>query len=261
MPTLKQLVRDALVPALAAPAIAEAGDINTGITLLKRSVVSYLNAHHPAPKEVIAPYLGKSVRWLYRMMEPQDRTEDDRQPDRLQKLIFLQMRRTYPEWTPISELHSYLRRCRLRYPRSILESLMDFHVGLGFIERHPEDPTMFRATERLTQTNPRIFRDRKQTLASKAGAIYPIAEAYLRAGKGTRFELTSVEIPREKIDVVAEELETELRKVLEKYQATPEQKAAGEGSVAFNTMLLCTPAEFTPSELLPQMPVEETEEE
>ncbi len=242
MPTLKQLVRDALVPSLAAPAIAEAGDINRGITLLKRSVVSYLNAHHPAPKEVIAPYLGKSVRWMYRMMEPEDRNEDDRQPDRLQKLIFLHMRRAYPEWTPISELHAYLRRCRLRYPRSILESLLAFHVGLGFLERNPEDPTLYRATERLTQTNPRPFRDRKQALAARASAIYPIAESFLRGGRGARFELASVEIPKNRVEQVADELKAAVEKVLEAHAAGPED---GDGdTVSFKSLILCAPDEF-----------------
>ncbi len=248
MPTLKQLVRDALVPSLAAPAIAEAGDINTGITLLKRSVVSYLNTHHPAPKEVIAPYLGKSVRWLYRMMEPEDRSEDDRQPDRLQKLIFLHMRRAYPEWTPISELHSYLRRCRLRYPRSILESLLAFHVGLGFLERNPDDVTLYRATERLTQTNPRHFRDRKQALAARSAAIYPIAESFVRGGKGARFELASVDIPADRADAVAEELKAAIEQVLEAHAAAPGADAAGKGVVAFKTMLLCAPDEFQAGE-------------
>lgn len=244
MPTLKQLVRDALVPALAAPAIAEAGDINTGITLLKRSVVSYLNTHHPAPKEVIAPYLGKSVRWLYRMMEPEERQEEDRQPDRLQKLIFLQMRRAYPEWTPIADLHAYLRRCRLRYPRSILESLMDFHVGLGFIERHPEDPTKYRATERLTQTNPRMFRERKQELSDRSGAIYPIAEAYLRGEGGSRFELTTIRLSPEKAEAVAQEIQSEIRRVLEKAAAeAPEGEAQPAGVVKFNALFLCAPEE------------------
>ncbi len=242
MPTLKQLVRDALVPSLAAPAIAEAGDINTGITLLKRSVVRYLNTHHPAPKEVIAPYLGKSVRWLYRMMEPEDRHVVDRQPDRLQKLIFLHMRRAYPEWTPISELHAYLRRCRLRYPRSILESLLAFHVGLGFLERNPEDPTLYRATERLTQTNPRPFRDRKQALAARAEAIYPIAESFLRGGKGARFELASVAIPRERAEQVAEELKAAVERVLEAHAAPAD--AEDQETVTFKSMVLCAPDEF-----------------
>ncbi|MFM7202875.1 MAG: hypothetical protein ACKO6N_18965 [Myxococcota bacterium] len=241
MPTLKQLVRDALIPALAAPAIAEAGDINTGISLLKRSVVSYLNTHHPAPKEVIAPYLGKSVRWLYRMMEPEERQDEDRQPDRLQKLIFLHMRRTYPEWTPISELHAYLRRCRLRYPRNILESLMDFHVGLGFIERSPEDPSLYRATERLTQTNPRNFRDRKQDISDRSVAIYPIAEAYIRSDQGTRFELYSVRLSAQKAEVVAQEIQNEIRKVLDRVAAeSGDGEASIEGSVAFNAMFLCS---------------------
>ena len=250
MPTLKQLVRDALVPGLAAPAIAEAGDINTGITLLKRSVVSYLNANHPAPKEVIAPYLGKSVRWLYRMMEPEDRTEDERQPDRLQKLIFLQMRRAYPEWTPISQLHSYLRRCRLRYPRSILESLMDFHVGLGFIERNPDDITLYRATERLTQTNPRAFREKKVALAARSSVIYPIAEAYLRGGQGARFELSSAKIPKDKLEDVAKELEAECRRILSAAAETSAKDSSpDEEFVFFNTLLLCAPEDFTaPSE-------------
>ena len=244
MPTLKQLVRDALVPALAAPAIAEAGDINTGISLLKRSVVSYLNTRHPAPKEVIAPYLGKSVRWLYRMMEPEERQEEDRQPDRLQKLIFLHMRRTYPEWTPISELHAYLRRCRLRYPRSILESLMEFHVGLGFIERNPEDPTLYRASERLTQTNPRVFRERKQELTDRSAVIYPIAESYLRGEQGARFDLATVHLSPEKAEAVAQEIQAEIRKVLERVSAgsthgdTPE-----EGMVRFNALFLCASEE------------------
>lgn len=244
MPTLKQLVRDALIPALAAPAIAEAGDINSGISLLKRSVVSYLNTHHPAPKEVIAPYLGKSVRWLYRMMEPEQRQDEDKQPDRLQKLIFLQMRRTYPEYTPISELHAYLRRCRLRYPRNILESLMDFHVGLGFIERHPEDPTMYRATERLTQTNPRSFRDRRQELSDRSGVIYPIAEAYLRGEQGARFEMHSIKLSPEKAEAVAQEIQNEIRKVLDRVAV----EAGSEGSdtaIAFNALLLCAPEDVS----------------
>lgn len=244
MPTLKQLVRDALIPALAAPAIAEAGDINSGISLLKRSVVSYLNTHHPAPKEVIAPYLGKSVRWLYRMMEPEQRQDEDKQPDRLQKLIFLQMRRTYPEYTPISELHAYLRRCRLRYPRNILESLMDFHVGLGFIERHPDDPTMYRATERLTQTNPRSFRDRRQELADRSGVIYPIAEAYLRGEQGSRFEMHTIKLSSEKAEAVAQEIQNEIRKVLDRVAAESAGDAA-EGSVSFNTLLLCAPEDVS----------------
>lgn len=244
MPTLKQLVRDALVPALAAPAIAEAGDINTGITLLKRSVVSYLNTHHPAPKEVIAPYLGKSVRWLYRMMEPEERQEEDRQPDRLQKLIFLQMRRAYPEWTPISELHAYLRRCRLRYPRSILESLMDFHVGLGFIERHPDDPTLYRATERLTQTNPRQFRERKQELSERSGVIYPIAEAFLRGENGTRFEHAAIRLPATKAEAVAQEIQAEIQRILEKAAIeVQEGETSVEPLVKFNAMFLCAPEE------------------
>ncbi len=243
MPTLKQLVRDALVPSLAAPAIAEAGDINTGITLLKRSVVSYLNTHHPAPKEVIAPYLGKSVRWLYRMMEPEDRNEDDRQPDRLQKLIFLHMRRAYPDWTPISELHSYLRRCRLRYPRSILESLLAFHVGLGFIERNPDDPTLYRATERLTQTNPRQFRDRKQALAARSAEIYPIAESFVRGGQGARFEVATVQIPRDQAEAVAEELKAAVEKVLEAHGVPPGEESTSE-AVTFKAMVLCAPDPF-----------------
>lgn len=243
MPTLKQLVRDALIPALAAPAIAEAGDINSGISLLKRSVVSYLNTHHPAPKEVIAPYLGKSVRWLYRMMEPEQRQDEDKQPDRLQKLIFLQMRRTYPEYTPISELHAYLRRCRLRYPRNILESLMDFHVGLGFIERHPDDPAMYRATERLTQTNPRSFRDRRQELADRSGVIYPIAEAYLRGEQGSRFEMHTIKLSSEKAEAVAQEIQNEIRKVLDRVAA--ENGDAAEGAVSFNTLLLCAPEDVS----------------
>jgi len=244
MPTLKQLVRDALVPALAAPAIAEAGDINAGITLLKRSVVSYLNTHHPAPKEVIAPYLGKSVRWLYRMMEPEERQEEDRQPDRLQKLIFLHMRRTYPEWTPISELHAYLRRCRLRYPRSILESLMDFHVGLGFIERHPEDQSLYRATERLTQTNPRQFRERKQELSDRSSAIYPIAEAFLRGEAGARFELASIHLSPEKAESVAQEIQNEIRRVLEKAAAdVPQGENQLARTVKFNALFLCASEE------------------
>ncbi len=238
MPTLKQLVRDALVPSLAAPAIAEAGDINTGITLLKRSVVSYLNTHHPAPKEVIAPYLGKSVRWLYRMMEPEEKHDDDKQSDRLQKLIFLHMRRSYPEWTPIGDLHSYLRRCRLRYPRPILESLMDFHVGLGFIERNPDDPTLYRATERLTQTNPRPFRERKQALSDRAAAIYPIAEAYLRGTDGARFELTTLRLPPEKLEEVAKEIQTEIKRILDKAGEDVDE-SADETRVEFNALFMC----------------------
>jgi len=242
MPTLKQLVRDALIPALAAPAIAEAGDINTGISLLKRSVVSYLNSHHPAPKEVIAPYLGKSVRWLYRMMEPEDRQDEERQPDRLQKLIFLHMRREHPRWTHISELHAYLRRCRLRYPRNILESLMDFHVGLGFIERNPEEPAMYRATERLTQTNPRAFRDRKQEITDRSGVIYPIAEAYLRGEQGSRFEMHSVRLTQEKAEAVAQEIQNEIRKVLDRVSV---ESGGGEGTIegtiSFNALFLCAP--------------------
>lgn len=242
MPTLKQLVRDALIPALAAPAIAEAGDINTGISLLKRSVVGYLNTHHPAPKEVIAPYLGKSVRWLYRMMEPEERQDEERQPDRLQKLIFLHMRRTYPEWTPISELHAYLRRCRLRYPRNILESLMDFHVGLGFIERDATDPTLYRATERLTQTNPRSFKDRKQEISDRSGVIYPIAEAYLRGEQGSRFELHSVRLSPEKAEVIAQEIQSEIRRVLARVAGeSGGNDGTLEGTVSFNALFLCAP--------------------
>lgn len=218
MPTIKQMVRDALLTSLAAPAIAEAGDINSGITLLKRSVVSYLNSYHPAPKEVIAPYLGKSVRWLYRMMEPIEQVEvEDPQADRLQKLIFLQMRRVAPEYMPISELHSYLRRCRLRYPRSILEDLLGFYVSLGFLEISPDDPTLYRASERLTQTSARPFRERRGLLEQRATYIYPMAESFVREQAGSRFEAYTAEVAEDKLEVVATEIDEEIQRILTKH--------------------------------------------
>lgn len=218
MPTIKQMVRDALLTSLAAPAIAEAGDINSGITLLKRSVVGYLNSYHPAPKEVIAPYLGKSVRWLYRMMEPIEQVEvEDPQADRLQKLIFLQMRRVAPEYMPISELHSYLRRCRLRYPRSILEDLLGFYVSLGFLEISPEDPTLYRASERLTQTSTRPFRERRSLLEQRASYFYPLAESFIREQPGSMLEVFTAELADDKMDIAAQEIDQEIQRILTKY--------------------------------------------
>lgn len=236
MPTIKQMVRDALIPALAAPAVAEAGDINTGITLLKRSVVGYLNTRHPAPKEVIAPYLGKSVRWLYRMMEPPEPVDEEAQADRLQKLIFLQLRRESPEYIPISELHAYLRRCRLRYPRSILEDLLAFYVSLGFLEQSSEDPTLYRATERLTQTATRPFKDRKSALEQRAQAIYPMADAYLREAPGSMLELLEAEVSVDKLDAVADDLRKAVEDVLAKHQR--DAKGSKAATTTFHTYVM-----------------------
>jgi len=232
MPTIKQMVRDALLPSLAAPAVAEAGDINTGISLLKRSVVSYLNETHPAPKEVIAPYLGKSVRWLYRMMEPAETIEEDAQADRLQKLIFLQMRRFHPEYIPISELHAYLRRCRLRYPRSILEELLAFYVSLGFMEQNPAEPTEYRATERLTQTATRPFKDRKAALEQHAGSVYPLAESFLREKPGSLMDVVEAQIPQEHLAAAAEEIHGAIGSILARYSEESGEK------VPFKTLVM-----------------------
>lgn len=237
MPTIKQMVRDALIPSLAAPAVAEAGDINTGITLLKRSVVGYLNTHHPAPKEVIAPYLGKSVRWLYRMMEPAETVEEDLQAERLQKLIFLQMRRFAPEYIPISELHAYLRRCRLRYPRSILEDLLAFYVSLGFIEQHPEDATQYRASDRLNQTGTRPFKERKVLLEQRSALLYPIADAYLQEQVGAEIEVHEAQVPEEHVGKVAAEIRDAVAAVLTRWEGEPGSK------VKFQTLTAMSRAE------------------
>ena len=89
-----------------------------------------------------------------------------------------------------------------------------------------------RATERLTQTASRPFRDRKTTLEQRAGVIYPLADTYLRETPGSMMEVLQARIPKDKLDTVAEELDRAIAEVLKKHASDD-----GDG-VAYQALIM-----------------------